>query len=56
MQLQLPPQWDTVLSNELQKPYFEELRAQLAKEYGSTTCYPPQELILVLLIIVILAT
>jgi uracil-DNA glycosylase len=44
MQLQLPPQWDTVLSNELQKPYFEELQ-QLAKEYGSTTCYPPQELI-----------
>jgi len=45
MQLQLPPQWETVLSNELQKPYFEELRAQLAKEYRSTSCYPPQELI-----------
>jgi uracil-DNA glycosylase len=31
-------------SNELQKPYFEE--SATSKGVGSTTCYPPQELIL----------
>lgn len=45
MQIQLPPSWDALLANEFQKPYFEELTAQLAKEYESTTCFPPKELI-----------
>jgi hypothetical protein len=34
MQLQLPPQWDTVLSTNYKKPYFEELQ-QLAKGMGA---------------------
>lgn len=45
MQLQLPPSWDALLANEFQKPYFEELNAQLAREYENTTCFPPKELI-----------
>jgi uracil-DNA glycosylase len=45
MELQLPPHWDTLLSIELQKLYFKELKVQLEQEYKETTCYPPQELI-----------
>lgn len=46
MQLQLPPLWEELLSNEVQKTYFTELQAQLKQEYLDTICYPPQELIL----------
>jgi uracil-DNA glycosylase len=45
MQLQLTPQWDALLENEFQKPYFLELKAQVKQEYESTACYPPEELI-----------
>ena len=45
MQLQLPPQWEALLSDEHVKPYFQELKSQLEIEYQNATCYPPQELI-----------
>jgi uracil-DNA glycosylase len=45
MQLQLPTQWDALLSAQLQKPYFQELQAQLTAEYQNTICYPPKELV-----------
>lgn len=46
MQLQLPPQWEALLFNELEKPYFQELKVQLTAEYENSKCFPPMDLIL----------
>ncbi|WP_366183231.1 uracil-DNA glycosylase [Flavobacterium ovatum] len=46
MQVPLPPDWQTILSDEIQKSYFKELQLAVAKEYQENTCFPPQELIL----------
>ncbi|CAM4243339.1 uracil-DNA glycosylase [Paenibacillus typhae] len=35
--------WDEVLQEEIQKPYFQELRYALAAEYKQHTVYPPKE-------------
>jgi uracil-DNA glycosylase len=45
MQISLPPDWETILSEELQKNYFKDLEVAVAKEYAEQTCFPPQELI-----------
>lgn len=37
--------WDEVLQEEVQKPYFQELRYTLAREYKQHTVYPPKELL-----------
>ncbi|MDF9840574.1 MULTISPECIES: uracil-DNA glycosylase [unclassified Paenibacillus] len=37
--------WDEVLQEEIQKPYFQELRYALAAEYKQHTVYPPKELL-----------
>ncbi|SET60012.1 Uracil-DNA glycosylase [Paenibacillus sp. NFR01] len=37
--------WDEVLQEETQKPYFEELRYALAREYKQYTVYPPKDLL-----------
>ncbi|WP_342562064.1 uracil-DNA glycosylase [Paenibacillus sp. FSL R7-0345] len=37
--------WDEVLQEEIQKPYFQELRYALAAEYKQYTVYPPKELL-----------
>ncbi|WP_042197433.1 uracil-DNA glycosylase [Paenibacillus camerounensis] len=37
--------WDEVLQEEAQKPYFQELRYALAAEYKQYTVYPPKELL-----------
>lgn len=37
--------WDEVLQNEMQKPYFLELMAKLDSEYKEHTVYPPKELL-----------
>ncbi|MDO7905315.1 uracil-DNA glycosylase [Paenibacillus sp. JX-17] len=37
--------WDTILEEEVQQPYFDELRHKLAVEYKTQTVYPPKELI-----------
>ena len=37
--------WQAVLSDELQKPYFEELLVKVNEEYATTVCYPPKELL-----------
>ncbi|AKG37767.1 uracil-DNA glycosylase [Paenibacillus durus] len=37
--------WDEVLHEETQKPYFQELRYTLAREYKQYTVYPPKELL-----------
>ncbi|KUP21327.1 uracil-DNA glycosylase [Paenibacillus sp. DMB5] len=37
--------WDEVLQEEIQKPYFQELRYALAAEYKQHSVYPPKELL-----------
>lgn len=37
--------WDEVLHDETQKPYFQDLRYTLAGEYKQYTVYPPKELL-----------
>lgn len=37
--------WDEVLYEETQKPYFQELQDALAKEYKEHTVYPPQDML-----------
>lgn len=37
--------WDEILQDEMQKPYFLELMANLENEYKKHTVYPPKELL-----------
>lgn len=37
--------WDEILLDELHKPYFQELMANLEMEYNEHTVYPPKELL-----------
>ncbi|MRN53635.1 uracil-DNA glycosylase [Paenibacillus monticola] len=37
--------WDEVLFDEMQKPYFQELRLALTREYKEHTVYPPKDLL-----------
>ena len=39
--LQLPPSWQPVLGNEVEKPYFRELEVWLRNERENHTIYPP---------------
>lgn len=43
--MQLPIDWQTVLADEIKKPYFEALLDKLESEYQNTVCYPPKDLI-----------
>ena len=45
MQPKLNPSWQTILSNEIQKPYFQDLMKTVDEEYQNHTCFPPKELI-----------
>lgn len=45
MQINLNPEWRAVLSDEIQKSYFNDLMTEVETEYQSNICYPPQELI-----------
>ena len=45
MQLQLNPEWQSILAEEIQKPYFIELEELVDLEYQNHSCYPPKELI-----------
>ncbi|WP_016990161.1 uracil-DNA glycosylase [Flavobacterium sp. ACAM 123] len=45
MQLNLDSEWQTILAEEIQKPYFRELTEKLDEEYKLPICYPPKELI-----------
>ncbi|WP_418262865.1 uracil-DNA glycosylase [Flavobacterium faecale] len=45
MQLTLPSDWQKILEDEIQKPYFKELELAVAKEYKENICFPPQDLI-----------
>lgn len=39
------PEWQAILSDEIQKPYFNILMTEVEKEYQSDICYPPKDLI-----------
>ena len=43
--MQLPIDWQTVLADEIKKPYFEALLGKVENEYQNTVCYPPNDLI-----------
>jgi len=43
--MQLPPDWQTVLADEIEKPYFKDLMISLENEYQNEICYPPIDLI-----------
>ena len=43
--MQLPLDWQTVLTDEIKKPYLKELLARVENEYQNTVCYPPKDLI-----------
>lgn len=43
--INLTPEWQTILSDEIQKNYFNTLMEVVSDEYNDNTCYPPKELI-----------
>lgn len=45
MQINLNSEWQTLLSDEIQKPYFQDLINFVDDEYKNHTCYPPKDLI-----------
>lgn len=45
MNINLNPEWQAILSDEIQKPYFNVLMTEVEKEYQSDICYPPKDLI-----------
>jgi uracil-DNA glycosylase len=45
MKINLSPDWQIVLKDEMKKTYFNELLSVLDQEYQEHTCYPPAELI-----------
>ncbi|SHL84336.1 uracil-DNA glycosylase [Flavobacterium xanthum] len=45
MQINLNPEWQNILSDEIQQPYFYDLMESVGEEYKNYTCYPPQDLI-----------
>ena len=45
MQLHLNSSWQTILADEIQKPYFLELMNTVDEEYKNHICFPPKELI-----------
>jgi uracil-DNA glycosylase len=45
MQIDLTPSWQIVLSDEIVKPYFQDLIQAVDQEYQKSTCFPPKDLI-----------
>lgn len=45
MNLNLTSSWQTILSDEIEKPYFHELIDAVNEEYQNSVCFPPKELI-----------
>jgi uracil-DNA glycosylase len=45
MNLNLIPSWQTILSDEIEKPYFHELMDAVDQEYQNSVCFPPKGLI-----------
>jgi uracil-DNA glycosylase len=45
MQINFNSSWQTILSDEIEKPYFLELMDFVDQEYKNWVCFPPKELI-----------
>ncbi|WP_348824813.1 uracil-DNA glycosylase [Flavobacterium aestuarii] len=45
MQINLYPSWQTILADEIEKPYFIKLMEDVNEEYQNFICFPPKELI-----------
>ena len=45
MKINLSPEWQTVLADELEKTYFKDLLLSLEDECKNHICYPPIDLI-----------
>jgi uracil-DNA glycosylase len=45
MQINFNSSWQTILSDEIAKPYFLELMDFVEQEYKNSVCFPPKELI-----------
>ena len=45
MQINFNPSWQSILSDEIQKPYFTDLMKEVNEEYQNNICFPPKELI-----------
>jgi uracil-DNA glycosylase len=45
MKINLSPEWQIVLKDEIEKAYFKELLLNLDQEYQKHSCYPPTDLI-----------
>ena len=45
MKIHFNSAWQTILSDEIQKPYFSDLLAKVDNQYAEHICFPPKELI-----------
>lgn len=45
MQININSSWQTILFDEIEKHYFQDLMKEVEKEYQSQTCFPPEKLI-----------
>jgi uracil-DNA glycosylase len=45
MQIDLIPSWQALLSDEIEKSYFQDLIQTVDQEYQNSTCFPPKDLI-----------
>jgi uracil-DNA glycosylase len=45
MDVKIEESWKAMLGAEFEKPYFEQLTAQVHQEYSTQSCYPPGRLI-----------
>jgi uracil-DNA glycosylase len=45
MHLNLAPSWQSILSDEIQKSYFQDLMQAVDEEYRTNTCFPSKELL-----------
>lgn len=45
MSVQIEESWKAHLSQEFEKPYFQQLTDAVRQEYSAGTCYPPGKLI-----------
>ena len=45
MQLNLNPTWKSILSDEIEKTYFNNLMEEVEQEYRNGICFPPKELV-----------
>ena len=45
MKLNLDSEWQAILADEIEKPYFHDLMEKVDEEYKLHVCYPPKDLV-----------